>query len=1001
MILQTANASTFHFDGTRSGNFTDPGPKTDDVLFEVELTGLVGASPVIFDDTVYISNWMGWGEWNPGFFSIDALTGEINWVNSNIHGVSTAAVTGDYIFVGSYDGYLNCLNRTTGEVIWRLKVENDPQWWGVASSPLVYNGTVYVVSFSDGTLHAVDLNGEEKWSFSTNATAHYTSPVGYDGRVLFVGNSTSGKTLYCLNEKGEVIWSVQIGEVKSSPVIHDNLVFLAASNMFYAIDLSDGGIVWSKKLEGAMSTPAVAFDRVYVGTADGEIVCMNASTGDVIWVYRSNGKIDSSPAYSDNVVYFATNTKNGTIYALNASNGELIWKYTLNPPAESYYNIMSSPFIYDGRLYIGADDGKLRCFGKQIIWDGEVELNPGIASLVIDGDKITLNNFTALSALLRAAEKGNFSVSILNTSWGLYVESIAGISPENNHYWLYTVNGVSPSVGAAGYTVEEDDVVEFYYAPWGVSAEKARYRMIMHVNLTNVLYKLKVNISPGTFNITAGENTYTVDNLTALSALYVASKSAGFQFLVDDSWYDGFGLLVNSIAGIQNDGFSGWMYQVNNELPSDAPDKHSIKNGDVIWWYYSTSLNDTPQTSQAVIQLIVNAPEVVIGSNKENAAEIGYKDQVFPLNVTDEAILNALRYLKSLQNDDGGFSNPGESSSISKTSWAIMAMVAAKQNPEWWVKNNISAIDYIEMNLKNETGKMGVADYARTILAVYAAGRDPSDFGGFDLVELLKSKVKENGQIGDFTYTTIWGLMALKVCGEDVSRTVDWLKSQQNPDGGFGWAPGEASDYDDTAAAIQALIATGEDSSSDVIAKALNYLRTGQNEDGGFKFFGNSSSNAASDSWIIQAIIACGQNPLEWKRNNISVVDHLLSLQQPDGSFYYTAHQKSNPGYMTSSAIIALLGKPFPLKPEKWIELNFSKETKVKESTMQYGVQPSDQSMNKSSNQSLKQPAPATTSNTPKTQGFQEKERNIPGFEALLWLVSISAVLLFGRRHKK
>ena len=620
LAIASVSASTFHYGLARDGNFSDSGPKTSEIFFEVELTGLIDASPVVDGNAVYVSNWYGWGDWNPGFYSIDALTGDVLWVNEQLNGSSSATITNDRIFVGSLDGYLNCLNKSTGEIIWRVKIEKNPEWWGVASSPLVYNSTVYVVTFSDGTLHAFDFDGNEKWNFSTGLSPHYTSPSAYDNKIFFVGEKGDGMAVYCLNESGGMLWSTEIGNTESSPAVADGLVIIPSSNRLYAINASDGNVTWSVPMQGTMSIPAIAHGKIFAGTKDGYLVCLDEN-GTVEWTFAANGKIDSSPAYANGVVYFATNVQNGTIYALNATNGAVLWSYSLNPPEGFYYNIMSSPYIYDGRLYIGADDGKLRCFAKQILWEGEVQLSPGNRTLNISGTP-EIDNFTALSALLEAA-KGNFNVTVLNTAWGLFVSSIADVEPENDYYWFYVVNGEMPSVGAAEYTVEENDVVEFFFAPWGVSHEKARYRVIIHVNLTNVLYKTSVSLYPGNFTVSVGANSYSVGNLTALGALDSASKKEGFSYEVSDSYYDSFGLLVTSIAGVKNQGFAGWMYQVNDVVPSVAADRCAVKNGDVVWWYYSTSMNDTPKTAPAVIEVVINAPDVTINSLSITNAQRG------------------------------------------------------------------------------------------------------------------------------------------------------------------------------------------------------------------------------------------------------------------------------------------------------------------------------------------------------------------------------------------
>ncbi|MHC1566302.1 MAG: prenyltransferase/squalene oxidase repeat-containing protein [Candidatus Syntropharchaeia archaeon] len=287
--------------------------------------------------------------------------------------------------------------------------------------------------------------------------------------------------------------------------------------------------------------------------------------------------------------------------------------------------------------------------------------------------------------------------------------------------------------------------------------------------------------------------------------------------------------------------------------------------------------------------------------------------EYFPLKQDDSKIQAALNYLRTLQNPDGGFSNPGEKSEVGKTEWVVIAIAAAGEDPHEWIKNRNSPIDYLRANSENLEGS---TEYERMILALVASGEDPRNFNGTDYVEILKREyLKENRQFSDYIHTTIWGILALAAVGEDVSSSVEWLKKQQNSDGGFGWAVGEPSDYDDTAAAIEALIAAGMDPRDKVIRDALDYLRTGQLNDGGFRYFGTSASNAASDAWVIRALVAAGENPLGWKKNGKNPVDHLLSLQQPDGSFNYTKYVRSNPGYMTASAIPALLGRTYPIYP--------------------------------------------------------------------------------------
>ncbi|MCK9278048.1 MAG: helical backbone metal receptor [Methanoculleus sp.] len=293
----------------------------------------------------------------------------------------------------------------------------------------------------------------------------------------------------------------------------------------------------------------------------------------------------------------------------------------------------------------------------------------------------------------------------------------------------------------------------------------------------------------------------------------------------------------------------------------------------------------------------------------------------YPLNTGDQAIQSSLDYLRSCQKDDGGFGEAGRESSPGTTSWAIMAAVAAGEDPRTWVKNGNSTIDYLRSMNDEILAKGGTVDIARTILTLVAVEEDPRTFSGTDYVAELKSRVKSDGQAGDHVYTTIWTTIALASVSEDAGTSAGWLISQQNADGGFPWTPGAESDPDDTGAALEALAAAGISHDAATVQNALAYLKKVQQEGGGFHYGGTSASNSASDSWVIQGIVAVGDNPAGWRMGETSAVDHLVGLQNPDGSFRYTAYVTDNPCSMTASAIPALLGRPYPILPSQTVQL--------------------------------------------------------------------------------
>ncbi|MDO5846019.1 MAG: helical backbone metal receptor [Methanocorpusculum sp.] len=275
------------------------------------------------------------------------------------------------------------------------------------------------------------------------------------------------------------------------------------------------------------------------------------------------------------------------------------------------------------------------------------------------------------------------------------------------------------------------------------------------------------------------------------------------------------------------------------------------------------------------------------------------------------AVNSALSYLASCQNTDGGFIEPNMlNSSIGSTWFAVTAITAAGQNPADWKTGVNSPRDYWN-TLNDETD--GTAEMAKTITYLVQFGLDPHKYNGHDYVADLKSKIKSTGQAGDFIYTTYWAVFALAAAGENPGSSVAWLKTQQQENGGFGWADGSEADSDDTAAVIMALIAGGVSPDDPAITKALAFLRSIQEPTGGFNYGYYSESNLASTAWVIQALCAAGIDPASVTSSGRSPVDYLLSLQQADGSFKYTAYTTDSPVSMTARAVAALTGKPYPV----------------------------------------------------------------------------------------
>jgi len=131
------------------------------------------------------------------------------------------------------------------------------------------------------------------------------------------------------------------------PVIAGGRVFFGSSSddTVRALDLNTGKVLWRFTTGGPIRfAPAVAGDRVYVGSDDGCVYCLAAGTGEAVWRFHAapgddlllgNGRMISrwplraGVVVVDDVVYTLAGmwpTEGVYAYALKAETGEVLWR---------------------------------------------------------------------------------------------------------------------------------------------------------------------------------------------------------------------------------------------------------------------------------------------------------------------------------------------------------------------------------------------------------------------------------------------------------------------------------------------------------------------------------------------------------------------------------------------------------------------------------------------------------------------------------------------------
>lgn len=280
------------------------------------------------------------------------------------------------MFLGTMEhsgNYASASIKNSPKTLWKFKTKGE-----VISSPAVQGNTIFIGS-EDHNLYALNAtSGVLKWSFETGGAISST-PLVANEKVLFL--SYDGY-FYCLNKQdGTLIWKFQTeGESKfkvkdyyngsfepdfwdfylSSAVIQDNVVYFGSSDAhIYALNIENGAQIWKHKTGGSIhSSPAISENSLVVGSWDSKVYCLDVATGSEKWVFTTDQDfkdyiwlgVQASPSIENGVVYIGS--RDAKFYALNLESGKVLWEK--DEFDRSW--MPSSAAIGDSAIYTGSSD---------------------------------------------------------------------------------------------------------------------------------------------------------------------------------------------------------------------------------------------------------------------------------------------------------------------------------------------------------------------------------------------------------------------------------------------------------------------------------------------------------------------------------------------------------------------------------------------------------------------------------------------------------------------
>lgn len=455
---------------------------------------------------------------------------------------------------------------------------------------------------------------------------------------------------------------------------------------------------------------------------------------------------------------------------------------------------------------------------------------------------------TALKAELDAH---NISYKVTTGAYGDYIESIGSDvqSADGSTYWSLYQNGSYASLGISSLQpVNGDDIVIAYSA-------------------SDTLYP-KVSVSPSapsaeqpfTFTVTADKTTYDSNWNPTTTTVPVSGATVAFNGVTQTTDASGSTTFTAPAAA------GTYHYSISQERSGQAP--LLVRLSDVPLVVSASSSSSSTSSSSA------SGSSSTSGNTSSDNSSSGSTT-----TVSDAAVAKAAQSAASILSND-------------TSDWTAFALARAG----YAVPS--AYLPALATDLAENSDSMNAISLAKYVLILRAAGEDPTNFNGINLIDKLYRQTNV-GQTGLNGY--IFTLLALDSAdytapaNAAVSKAnlVSTILSSQNTDGSFALAASLPGDVDITAMTLASLAPhVKETGVQEAVTKGLAYLASRQQNDGGFISSGSTSESSESTAQVIIALSALGINAAsnaQFAQSGCSPLSNLLAYATQDGGFAHVS----------------------------------------------------------------------------------------------------------------
>jgi outer membrane protein assembly factor BamB len=288
----------------------------------------------------------------------DLRTGSQHWRAPIAGEIITAPVLADgHVYLTTLDGTIYRFRQDDGSLVWHEAKDatSSPVVWRQQcyfsqrrETPMTVSGRETMQQMEHLSTRSVDFGAATHPYEETAREADYLdhgkrqrrSPYYHahemaDAKVGFGGHKGDAKMHQAMKNLGHgsvsAVWAYQ----GSKPFVWDRRLYSSMGDTVHCVEPDSKEVRWKKPLydspeellDSVLTPPALVNGKAFVGSIHGDVHCLSAQTGEVVWSANVGEPVVFQPAVAGGRVYVPTYT--GHLYCLETGDekddGWLMW----------------------------------------------------------------------------------------------------------------------------------------------------------------------------------------------------------------------------------------------------------------------------------------------------------------------------------------------------------------------------------------------------------------------------------------------------------------------------------------------------------------------------------------------------------------------------------------------------------------------------------------------------------------------------------------------------